>query len=198
MLGQREDIKELGVERLCLHFELWLDSLRDNERPRMKALDAAAAAIDAEIRRRTGKGDFATTERGFDYRMNLVDNGQLYACHDKLLRRYDILMSSIGSGHWRSEMPYRGTDGLGRADELETYLAPIAAWTDGAPLVTEYENTELAAEIHGLLGERDETKLFLDSLLVSLLRPQGQMAREAAERVAAEESARNIDKRLPS
>ncbi len=184
MLGERDELRELRVERLCLHMEFWLDGLPGEGFPRKTALDAAAAAIDAEIERLAPGDEFEAAERGFSHRMQLADNGQLHACHQKLFRRDDIIISSIGCGNWRGVMPYRGTDGCDRADTLDTYLGPIDAWiADAEPPDT--EDTELTAEIGDLLGERDDTRVFLASLLVSLLRSQQLVARQWAERAAA-------------
>lgn len=183
MLGERDELKELRVERFCLYFELWLDGLPGGDRPHKKALDAAAGAIDAEIERVAPNDEFEHAERGFAHRMRMADNGQLHPCHHKLFRRYDIIISSIGEGQWRKAMPYRGTDGSNRADLADRYLDPIDAWIEGAT-----EQAGDAAKIHELLGERDDVKVFLASLLVSLMRPQQSLAREWAEQAAKSKS----------
>jgi hypothetical protein len=185
MLGEPDEVKRLRVERLCLHVEFWLDGLPGDNQPRKKALEAAAAAIDAEIEAHAENAEeFEHAERGFGHRMRLVDNGQLHPCHHKLFRRYDILISSIGCGKWRGAMPYRGTDGFQRAETLEEYLAPVTSWIDGASSPSKGGDAELAATIHDLLGRRDDVKAFLASLLVSLLRSQQLLARQQAEEAA--------------
>ena len=78
-------------------------------------------------------------------------------------------------------MPMRGTDGFERAELLETYLAPIDSWIAGD---TATMRGEPALTIRAALGEPDETKRFLASLLVSLLRCGQLQARERAERRA--------------
>ena len=183
MLGERNELKELRVERFCLHFELWLDGLPGGDLPHKKALDAAAAAIDAEIERVAPNDEFEHAERGFASRMRMSDNGQLHPCHHKLFRRYDIIISSIGAGKWREAIPYRGTDGSGRADLADQYLDPIDAWIEGT-----VEQADEAAKIHELLGERDDVKVFLASLMVSLTRPQQGLARKWAEQAAKSNS----------
>lgn len=184
MLGERDELKELRVERLCLHLEFWLEGLPGDDQPRKQALVAAAAAIDAETESRAPNDEFEHQERGFAHRTRLADNGQLFPCHHKLFRRYDILISSIGCAKWRGVMPYRGTDGFQRAETLEKYLAPITAWLDGGSATSKPGDSELAAKIHDLLGERDDAKVFLASLLVSLLHSQQIIARQWAEQAA--------------
>jgi len=107
-------------------------------------------------------------------------DGRLQPCHHKAFYRYDLIISSIGAGKWRAAMGRRRTDGLARADTLESYLAPIELWTKGKTKTDD----EFAAKIQALLGAPDSTKLFLASLLVSLLRPQQLAAAELAKRRA--------------
>jgi hypothetical protein len=76
-------------------------------------------------------------------------------------------------------MPTRGVDGFERADLLARYLNPIDAWIgkgQDAHLVSDPGRT-----IIPLLGDPDDTKRFLASLLVSVLRAQEVGARMRAE-----------------
>lgn len=69
-------------------------------------------------------------------------------------------------------------DGFGRADVIETYLDPMVTWLER----TQLGKDQIAANIHRLLGQRDETKAFLVALLVSLLRTQQRAGRSRAEK----------------
>jgi hypothetical protein len=99
-----------------------------------------------------------------------------------LFRHYDLIISSIGARKWRAVMGRRGTDGFERAALLEQYLAPIQAWVEGQDRL----HDGLGPEIARRLGPRDDTKVFLAALLVSLLRGQQLAARSLAARRGAE------------
>jgi hypothetical protein len=172
MLGERDELKELYVERLCLCLEFWLGGFYPAGSARMKALEAAVAAVEGEIRKRDAGGEILDA-------FALGGDGKLQPCHHKAFRRYDIIISSVGAGKWRAVMPRRGTDGFARAALLEEYLGPIETWiagAEGAP------TGDLGRNIHASLGKRDNVKIFLASLLASLLRAQQLYARELAER----------------
>ncbi len=96
-----------------------------------------------------------------------------------MFRRYDIIISSVGAGKWRGAMPRRGTDGFERAALLEEYLGPIERWVDGG--AAEEAAGDVAQRIRDLLAERDDVKIFLASLLASLLRAQQLFATKLAE-----------------
>lgn len=175
LLGERNDLKELCVERLCLCLELWLGGIFPRESAQMVAHGAAVSAVEEEITRHHPEGQILKA-------MKLDGDGRLQPCHHKAFRRYDIIISSIGAGRWRAVMPMRGTDGFERAATLEEYLAPIQAWIGGRGTAGRRVQGELHDEIHMLLGESDEAKLFLASLLVSILRAQQLSATARAQK----------------
>ena len=107
-------------------------------------------------------------------------DGTLNPCHHKLFRRCEIIISSIGAGKWR------GADGFEGAATLERFLRPIESWLDPCTESTEHGKCQLFRKIDTLLGEPDHAKLFLASLLVSLLRAQQLTARQIAERRTTE------------
>lgn len=172
MLGERDKLKEIYVERLSLCLERYLAGFPAEESPWMKGHNSAVAAIDAEIKK-------LDPESKVVHEAVLKDDGsgRLQPCSHKAFYRYDLIISSIGAGKWREAMGRRKTDGFERADMLEKYLAPIEAWTLGR----KYEQNELADKINNLLGKPDGVKVFLASLLVSLLRPQQLAAQELAK-----------------
>ncbi|MBN2584603.1 MAG: hypothetical protein JXL80_16185 [Planctomycetes bacterium] len=178
LLGPRDALKELYVERFCLCLEAWLDSLSlpPPGRPRLVALKAAAAAIEAEILRQEPDPRVPMDM------IRLDDHSILQPCHHKLFRRYDIILSSIGDGKWRRTMPQRGTDGAARADELEPFLAALEQWADGTPPAADQT---LAADMAARLGTPDAFKRFAVALLVSLLRSQQLKARQRAAKRAS-------------
>ena len=75
-------------------------------------------------------------------------------------------------------MGRRATDGFERADLLEEYLSPIESWIGGQ---RGERRSEVSQKIHRSLGRPDDVKIFLASLLVSLLRSQQLAARRLAE-----------------
>ncbi len=175
MLGDRTVLKELYVERFCLCLEKWLSGYPPADSAQMKAHNAAVVAVEAEILK-------LDPDRAVVPEVVLQNDGdgRLQPCNHKAFYRYDLIISSIGAGKWRAAMGRRRTDGLARADTLERYLAPVELWIQGKTKTDD----ELAAKIQPLLGAADSTKLFLASLLVSLLRPQQLAAAELAKRRA--------------
>ena len=175
LLGDRNAVKELYVMRLCLCLDYWLGGcyLREEDSPQKTAHAGAVAASDREIRQLEPEDTLLNV-------FLLEGDGKLNPCHHKLFRRLDVITSSIGAGRLFGAMPMRGTDGVERADLLETYLAPIEMWLkNGGETSTD---KGLPGKIIASLGERDATGAFLATLLVSLLRPQQMAARERAAR----------------
>jgi len=178
MLGQRTKLKELYVERFCLFLEFALCNSFPRDSAQLKAHAAAASALEKEIE--ANNPDAALVKAlSFAFYEDYACYPGLELCHHKLFRRLDIIISSIGAGAWRAAMPTRGTDGFDRADLLETYLAPIEGWIEAAEKA---EGDSVAGRIVSALGERDDAKIFMASLLVSLLRVQQIAARKRAER----------------
>ena len=173
-LGQKDGLKELYVERLCLAFE-YITSFFSLDSAQGKSYQGAVLAIEEEIRKH-------------EYDENILKaleldrvEGRLQPCSHKVFRRFDIIISSIGKGKWRAGIPLRGTDGFARADVVEDYLLPIQSWIEGKEKPEKNEPSEDFDKIHDVLGEPDDTKIFLASLLVSLLRAQQRRARRIAE-----------------
>lgn len=175
LLGDRNELKELYVERFCLCLEFWLGGCPGDHPERMKGHRLAVSAVEEEIEKLDPEGQVLSTAFQFE------GDGTLNPCHHKLFRRYDIIISSIGAGKWRGAMPIRGTDGFERAATVERYLRPLELWLDPCTESTEQEEDELSCKIMPLLRKLDETKRFLASLLVSLLRAQQLTARQIAE-----------------
>jgi len=158
--------------RFCLCLDFWLGGYCPQGSSQMIAHSNAVSAIEREIEQHDPNNNILTA-------FQLEGDGKLNPCHHKLFHRYDIILSSIGDGKWRAAMPMKGTDGFERADILETYLAPIEMWVNNKN--REVADSELSIEIFSYLGDRDATKIFLASLLLSLLRSQQEAARKRAE-----------------
>jgi len=178
MLGNSTELKQLYVERFCLNLEHWLGGYYPEKSPQMKAYEAAVQKLENEISKLDHDSELLEWMR-MDGR-----RGWIELCHHKAFRRFDIHISSIGSGKWRKDMPLRRIDGLERAETVEKYLFAIEAWINGVETSQNAPDKAVFQSIHELLGEKDDTKLFLASLLVSLLRPQQLAARQRAERRA--------------
>ena len=172
MLGERTELKGLYVERLCLALERWFYVHVPWESAILKGHRAAVEAIESEIRSRDPDNHVLNA-------MRQDGDGRLIPCSHKAFRRYDIIISSIGCGEWRGTMPMRGTDGFERAEILALYLNPIVAWIEKGQ--TAHWDSELGNRILELLGKPDNQKIFLASLLVSLLRSHELAARKLAE-----------------
>jgi len=174
LLGDTDDLKELYAERFCLCLESWLGGLYGQEWVWTRAHAAAVSGVEEEIKKLDPTGQILGA-------MHLEGDGRLQPCNHKAFRRYDIIISSIGSGEWRAAMPMRGTDGIERAALVEKYLSPIEAWVDGRGEGRRAGADELFGRVCGLLGEADDVKMFSASLLISLLRSQQLAAREKGE-----------------
>ncbi len=177
MLGEKSELKQLYVERLCLCLEFMAGGQFSNDLAPAMSHHAAVLAIEREIKKRDPEGGGL---RGFLFDEKYNTYAGLSLCHHKLFRRIDIILSSIGEGAWRATMPMRGTTGFERAETLEKLLLPIEHWIKGEESA-ETKKDELSEKIHALLGETDNAKLFLASLLVSLLRSQQLYAKKLAE-----------------
>ncbi|MFW9875612.1 MAG: hypothetical protein ACFFG0_21120 [Candidatus Thorarchaeota archaeon] len=175
LLGKRNGLKELYVERLCLLYEFWLSGCNTLERnPQMIAQSSAVEAIEDEILNKEPKSLILEA-------MKFEGDGRLQPCNHKAFRRYDIIISSIGAGEWRAAIPMKGTDGIKRSTMLERYLSAIEAWSNQNREDDKKGKYKLFKKIYVLLGKQDNTKIFLTYLLVSLLRPQQIAARQLAK-----------------
>lgn len=173
MLGEKNRLKELYVERFSLCLAFWLQGYPQPGSAQRKAHDAAVAILEEDIRRIDASEDILNA-------LWLEGDGRSQPCHHKAFRRYDIVLSSIGQGKWRATMPMRGTDGFDRANILEKYLAVLSVWIEGGSAKGQRKDDELFGKMHNLLGERDPEKVFLVSLLISLLRCQALAATKRA------------------
>jgi hypothetical protein len=172
MLEEPDELKELYVERFCLCLERWQKGWLSPQSLLLCGHRAAATALEDEIRKRDPDDRILNAMAG-------DGDGRLQPCSHKALRRYDIIISSIGCGKWRGAMPARGTDGFERADVVARYLDPVCAWIEKGQEA--HVASQPGRTIIPLLGEPDGMKRFLASLLVSLLRAQETSARARAE-----------------
>jgi hypothetical protein len=174
MLGEGSELKRLYVERFCLNLGYWLGGFFPEGSPQRKAYDAAVGELEKEIARLDSDPEMLEWMR-LDGR-----RGWIEVCHHKAFRRFDIQISSIGAGGWRGAPLPKGSDGIARAETLEEYILPIEAWVKGSKAPPDPPDAAIYERIHDYLGEPDDTKLFLASLLSSLLRSQQMPAKERA------------------
>ncbi len=175
LLGERNELKALYVERLARAVFYWLTGHSEPDTAPgiahagcVAALEHRILALDPELR---------VVPREYLF----ADEGNLHACHHKLFRHLDIIISSIGAERWRGGMPARCTDGIERAEDLDAWLIPLAAWVQGRAPQGDEAASEQWQQVFAALGERDDQKVFLAALLESLLRSQQVAARERAE-----------------
>lgn len=176
MLGEKSKLKELYVERFSLCLERWLGGYPSQDSAQMKAHNAAVSVIEEEIKKLDPESEVV-----HELVLKSDGDGRLQPCNHKAFRRYDLIISSIGAGKWRAKMGKRGTNGFERAETLKKYLSPIESWINGQGKKKEDRENELFNRIHAYLGEQNDSKLFLASLLVSLLRSQQLAAKKLAE-----------------
>lgn len=174
LLGTKNKLKELYVTLLYLSIEI-LNFVNLGSTPYTHPLWIAYRASITEIRNKindmVGNNEFLKV-------LTLGNiEGRLQPCSHKVFRRYDIIISSIGDEKWRKSIPVRGTDGFERADLLEKYLFPIQSWVDGKKKPNDYYDEGQFEQIHNLLGDKNDVKVFFASFLVSLLRPQQRRAK---------------------
>jgi hypothetical protein len=178
MLGESSELKRLYVERFCLNLEYWIGGFYPQGSPQMKAYSAAAEKLEEEILKLDPDPEMLEWMRLNGKR------GWIEICHHKAFRRFDIHISSIGSGKWRGAIPYEGTEGRERAETLEKLLTPIEEWIKGPITSQKPTDDGISKSILKSLGKRNNSKLFLAALLVSLLRSQQIAARNRAEKRA--------------
>lgn len=169
MLGAPDRIKMLLVERTlyglssrALNCSFW--GYNDHEpqtalspfaaRPLPPNWHSRMAALEQDIRRELGRsaGNF------------LCDVGGTAepACHFKFIRRVDILVSSIGCGTWRGNLPQK--DGMisGRRRLTQRYLRALARyWSETADDPCDADEGALAQTLADLLGKPDAAKRWL-------------------------------------
>ncbi len=170
MLGERNRLKELYVERFCLCLEFWLAGYLSPGSAQMTAHAAAVSVVEEEVRNLDPDGRMLETMKG-------DGNGWLQPCSHKAFGRYDDIIGGIGAGEWRGWAHWSVEGGLRRADHIDSYLSAIDAWISGKEKAQEGTAGEHFSEIHAALGKRDAAKVFLASLLASLLRAQVLTAR---------------------
>ncbi len=170
LLGERNKLKELYVERFARCLEFLLSGYPASGSAQTTAHKAAVEKLEAEIWKLDHKARILNA-------MWSDGEGRLNPCHHKSFRRFDIILSSIGAGKWRAKMPLDGTTGMDRAELIDKYISPIENWVSEEPKPSD----KLGAKIYKLLGEKDNLKVFLASLLVSLLRSQQIKALHWAE-----------------
>jgi len=188
MLGDRDELKELYVERFCLCLEYWLGGFFPRKPAQMTGHGAAVSAAEEEIRKRDPEGRILNAMR--------IHGGEwLGPCSHKAFGRYDDIIASIGAGEWHGRTHWPVDDGLRRADNIDAYLSAIDAWISGKEKPRKGGAEGPSSKIHAALGDRDAAKVFLASLLVSLLRAQVLTARSRLKARAEKEASGNADSR---
>lgn len=181
MLGDRNELKELYVERFCLCLEFWLGGFFPSDPAQMTGHGAAVSAVEEEIRKRDPEGGILNA-------MSIHGGEWLGPCSHKAFGRYDDIIASIGAGEWHGWTYWTVDDGLRRVDNIDAYLSAIAAWISGKETAQNGRAGGLSKDIDAALGEPDAAKSFLASLLVSLLRAQSLTARSRLKRRAEREA----------
>jgi len=160
MLGDRTELKELYVKRLCL----WLDwtvlgGMFDLDSSRGVTHTAAVVATEGRIQALDPDGEILPW---------IQEDGQGHTelCHHKAFRRYDIIISSIGAGKWRAAMPERSTSGRDLVEMHDRFIHAVENWVQGTP---PDPGADEEWKIHKLLGHMNAPKRFLAAFLVAIL-----------------------------
>ncbi len=179
LLSEKTKLKELYVQRFCLYLGFMINRSFEVGSAPAFVHDVSLSAVETEIKKHDSE---ASILAGFVFDTKYKTYAGLELCHHKLFRRLDIILSSIGAGTWRGAMPLKGRDGFERAELLEKYLYALETWIRTGLQPASQAGDDFVHSIHILLAERDDTKVFLASLFVSLLRSQQLYARELAQR----------------
>jgi len=176
MLGERTELKEFYVERLCLWFD-WtaVGGMFDDHSAMGTAHTGAVAAVEQKIKELNPDGGILPW---------IAEDGQGHTepCHHKAFRRYDIIISSIGAGKWRAVIPERKTDGLDLIRMHDSFIGVIETWLSDRQGIGEDKEENISVRVHELLGEKTSAKVFLSSFLCSLLRLQRHRVQKHLEK----------------
>ncbi|KPJ58272.1 MAG: hypothetical protein AMJ42_03570 [Deltaproteobacteria bacterium DG_8] len=171
MLGKREELKELLVDRTLLGlvsrnidcsffgsdkelkpvniYPCHALNLPEDLRSRMRVLES-------EIKKRLG---------GKTYDFLCEVGGAEPPCHFKFIRRLEILIGSIGCLKWRGYLPPKDSKVSGRRYLTKKYLAVLHSYCTNGELESGWNDDasyyELRKELFSALGERSTFKRWL-------------------------------------
>ena len=184
MLGQKEELKELLVERTliglisrhidCSFFGSDSEGKSVNMHP-CHALDlpnggsSKMRKLESEIVNRLGG-------RAYDFLCEV--GGAEPPCHFKFIRRLEILIGSIGCLKWRGCLPPKDSKVTGRRQLTSKYLSLLLSYWKDAPLEGEWESDDscqaLKKELFDALGESQLYKRWLVASLWKNIKNQTQ------------------------
>lgn len=167
MLGERDELKELLVERTLLglanrHIDCSFFGSASDKKP-VALLPCYALDLPAEWRSRMrmlednilkkwgAKADDFLCEVG----------GAEPPCHFKFIRRLEILIGSIGVLKWRGYLPPKDSKVSGRRELTTRYLSILHAYWTGSGSGGQGSDRMLCEELFSALGESTPAKRWL-------------------------------------
>jgi hypothetical protein len=140
MLGEREGIKELLVERTFLGLASrnidcsFFGSRGDGQPEQVFPSNAYPLENDWRSRMRSLEREILNEMGGEAYDFFCEPGGAEPACHFKFIRRLEILIGSIGCLKWRGSLPPKDSKVSGRRKVTQDYLSILHAYWSNAAL----------------------------------------------------------------
>lgn len=175
MLGEREGLKELLVERtflgLCArHIDCSFFGSDGSAKPVELLPDHALnPGRDWHERMRTLEREIQGKLGGRSYDFLCEVGGAEPPCHFKFIRRLEILIGSIGCLNWRGCLPPKDSKVSGRRELTQKYLAALNAYWAGENTDDDREEDRAYRSLRdGLFHDLGEPELYKRWLVASL------------------------------
>lgn len=175
MLGKKEELKEMLVERTLLglisrHIDCsFFGSDKEGKPVNMypcHALDltedlrSRLKRMESEIRKRLGA-------KAYDFLCEV--GGADPPCHFKFIRKLEILIGSIGCLKWRGYLPRKDSKETGRRELTRKYLSLLHSYWTNSSLEAEWDSDSSCQVLRKeLFDDLGESKLFKRWLIASL------------------------------
>jgi len=184
MLGKREELKELLVERTLLglvsrHIDCSFFGSDREEKP-VKVYPCHALSLPKEwsSRMRMLESDIRKRLGGKAYDFLCEVGGAEPPCHFKFIRRLEILIGSIGCLKWRGYLPPKDSRVSGRRQLTKKYLSVLHSYCANSALGDEWDGDvycqALRKELFDALGESTLFKRWLVASLLKNIKNQTQ------------------------
>ena len=168
MLGERENIKDLLVERTFLGLASrnidcsFFGSRGDGQPEEVFPYNAYPVENDWRSRMRSLEREILNEMGGEAYDFFCEVGGAEPACHFKFIRRLEILIGSIGCLKWRGYLPPKDSKVSGRRRVTQHYLSILHAyWSDTLLRAADNDVQALQKTLFDALGEPEPYKRWL-------------------------------------
>ena len=174
MLGERENVKDLLVERTFLGLASrtidcsFFGSRGDGQPEEVFPSHAAPLGNDWRSRMRSLEREIVNKMGGEAYDFFCEPGGAEPACHFKFIRRLEILIGSIGCLKWRGSLPPKDSKVSGRRKVTQDYLSILHAYWSDTGLKTSEKDGDLYALQKTLFDALDKPESYKRWLVASL------------------------------